>query len=391
MAAKGLTVRRASYLAHLWLGLILGLYFVVIGITGSLLIFGRELDVWLNPGLLTVAPGGERAPLSKVLAEFEKAYPDAKPSYINYPTNLQGVYSIRLGPNQASQLYVYQNPYTGAVIGERTRAGHLYGFLCYLHFYLLFGQTGWNANGYGAILLTVLLLSGVWLWWPNRGAGRMVWRSKFRIQTQMGMKKLLYDVHNAAGIYPLIFSLIFTLTTVEFIFPDATKNFVYALTGEAKDPVMKVEASGSKLPLDQLVAAADAAVDGQIRRVSFPLASSAPLTVRKEWDDWNVNRNHASVAVDPYTGRAMVLYDTRQGGIGRKIIQYCVPLHYGIWGGIPMRILYVFLGLVPLLAFITGFWHWRITENAKKAVAPKMAAAKLKLAEREKERVLEAR
>jgi uncharacterized iron-regulated membrane protein len=375
-------MKRVNYLAHLWLGLILGLYFVVIGITGSLLIFGREIDVWLNPQLLTVKVEGEKAPLSVVMANFQAAYPKLKASYINYPTRPDSVYSIRIGPNQASQLYVYLNPYTGKVIGERTRAGHLYGFLCYLHFYLLYGQTGWNANGYGAILLTVLLLTGVWLWWPNARSGAAVWKSRFRIKTGMGMKKLLYDIHNVAGIYPLAFSLIFTLTTIEFIFPDATKAVVYAVTGEVGDPKITVTPKGKAKDLDELVRVADSALDGQIRRVSFPSSPTAPLTMRKEWEDWNVNRNHASLSIDPYEAKVLHIADTRNAGIGRKIIQYCIPLHYGIWGGIPVRIVYVFLGLVPLVAFVTGFWHWRLREQAAKQVAEKVAAAQAKLQDR---------
>jgi uncharacterized iron-regulated membrane protein len=317
-----------------------------------------------------------------VMANFQAAYPKLKASYINYPTRPDGVYSIRIGPNQASQLYVYLNPYTGKVIGERTRAGHLYGFLCYLHFYLLYGQTGWNANGYGAILLTVLLLTGLWLWWPNARSGVQVWKSRFRIKSGMGMKKLLYDIHNVAGIYPIAFSLIFTLTTIEFIFPDATKAVVYAVTGEVGDPKISVTPQGKAKDLDELVRVADGALEGEIRRVSFPSSPTAPLTMRKEWEDWNVNRNHASLSIDPYQGKVLHIADTRNAGIGRKIIQYCIPLHYGIWGGVPVRILYVLLGLVPLVAFVTGFWHWRLREQAAKEVAGKVAAAKAKLENR---------
>jgi len=377
-----LTAKRVYYLAHLWLGLILGLYFVVIGITGSLLIFGREIDLWLNPQLLRVAVGPKKVSLSVVMQKFQEKYPTLKASYINYPTRTDGVYSIRIGPNQASQLYVYQNPYTGEVIGERTRAGHLYGFLCYLHFYLLFGQTGWNANGYGAILLTLLLLTGLWLWWPNARAGVQVWKSRFRIKPGMGLKKLLYDVHNMAGIYPLAFSLIFTLTTLEFVFPDATKGFVYAVTREKAEPTFKITPQGKAQSLDSLVDAANGAIAGEIRRVSFPASPTAPLTMRKEWEDWNVNRNHAAVTIDPYSGKVLHVADTRNAGIGRKIIQYCIPLHYGIWGGVPVRILYVFLGLIPLVAFVTGFWHWRLREQATKEVAAKVAAAQVKLSAR---------
>ncbi|MGH8612088.1 MAG: PepSY domain-containing protein, partial [Gammaproteobacteria bacterium] len=52
-----LKARRKLWLQlHLWLGLILGLFLSVFGITGSILVFYQEIDEWLNPDLLTVAP-----------------------------------------------------------------------------------------------------------------------------------------------------------------------------------------------------------------------------------------------------------------------------------------------------------------------------------------------
>ncbi len=41
------------------------------------------------------------------------------------------------------------------------------------------------------------------------------------------------------------------------------------------------------------------------------------------------------------------------------------PLHYGTFGGLPTRILYVFVGLAPLILFITGFVMWRYRYRAK--------------------------
>ncbi|MEH2367214.1 PepSY-associated TM helix domain-containing protein [Nostoc sp.] len=34
-------------------------------------------------------------------------------------------------------------------------------------------------------------------------------------------------------------------------------------------------------------------------------------------------------------------------------------MHYGTFGGLPTRILYVFVGLAPLILFITGFVMWK--------------------------------
>ncbi|MGZ8235151.1 PepSY domain-containing protein, partial [Methylobacter tundripaludum] len=52
--------RRQLWLSiHLWLGLVLGFFLAIFGITGSILVFHAEIDELLNPTPLTVAqPAG---------------------------------------------------------------------------------------------------------------------------------------------------------------------------------------------------------------------------------------------------------------------------------------------------------------------------------------------
>ncbi|MGE3840952.1 MAG: PepSY-associated TM helix domain-containing protein [Vicinamibacterales bacterium] len=367
--------RRRMLFLHRWLGIVVGLYFAVLGITGSILVFGREIDRALNPGLLSVAPQGQYRPLSEIVANFRRAYPDAPMSYVNYPLPPDGVFNIRSGPSSASQLYVYFNPYTGEIIGDRTRIGSLYGFLCYLHFYLLVGQIGWTINGYGALLTLMLVLLGVWLWWPAKKAGAAVWKARFWVKTTAGRSKTLFDLHNAVGIYTLVFAVLFCVTTLVFAFPEPSRRVLYALTRSPADATFRLTPpSGAvSLPLDRLVAAADAAIEGRILRVSFPQRPSDPLMVRKEWDDWNRTRNHAMIAVDPYTGRVLDVYDSRQvTSLGRVLAQWAVPLHFGLWGGMTTRVLYVLLGLAPAIGLFTGFWRWRIRTTAERKSREKL-------------------
>ena len=92
-----------------------------------------------------------------------------------------------------------------------------------------------------------------------------------------------------------------------------------------------------------------------------------PLVVRKGWDDWNRTRNRASITVDPYTARVLDVYDSRKHeSPGRSLVQWAIPLHFGIWGGMPTRVLYVVLGFIPVVAFVTGFWRWRLRRRAER-------------------------
>ncbi|MGH8475057.1 MAG: PepSY domain-containing protein [Methylococcales bacterium] len=64
-----LKARRKIWLkVHLWLGLSLGLFLSIFGLTGSLLVFHAEINELLNPALLTVTlppKGGAYHPLAE--------------------------------------------------------------------------------------------------------------------------------------------------------------------------------------------------------------------------------------------------------------------------------------------------------------------------------------
>ncbi|MEQ1561039.1 MAG: PepSY-associated TM helix domain-containing protein, partial [Methyloglobulus sp.] len=52
-----LKIRRKTWMdIHLWLGLILGFFLAIFGLTGSILVFHAEINELLHPEMLTVAP-----------------------------------------------------------------------------------------------------------------------------------------------------------------------------------------------------------------------------------------------------------------------------------------------------------------------------------------------
>lgn len=372
-------VRTVFAQIHLWLGLALGLYWLMLGVTGSLLVFGREIDRTLEASVLTVrvpADTSKRAPLSVILARFRERHPNAVVKYILYPRTPDGVHSIRLGEASPSQRYIYQNPYTGEIVGERTRTSSLYGTLCYLHFYLAAGQKGWEANGWGAILSTMLLISGLVLWWPT---ARGQWRVRLSVRWRGGYKKLVHDLHNVTGVYPLIALLIFSLTAIEFAFSEQVKGFVYTLTRTPKFEKPKVPSPANpgaqRLDVDTLVARGDAAYDGRLYRVNFPQKPTEPFVVRKEWNDWNETRNNVEIYLNPFTGQILHIKDTRRARMGEQIVQAIIPLHFGLWGGLPTRILYVFLGLSPVVLAVTGFLKWKVKRDGQRALKFRRATA----------------
>ncbi|MBW4568623.1 MAG: PepSY domain-containing protein [Tolypothrix carrinoi HA7290-LM1] len=69
--------------------------------------------------------------------------------------------------------------------------------------------------------------------------------------------------------------------------------------------------------------------------------------------------------LDQFTGIVLRIQDGLNPTRAEVVLNSFSPLHYGTFGGLPTRILYVFVGLAPLILFITGFVMWRYRYRAK--------------------------
>lgn len=65
-------LRQAIFQVHLWVGLVLAVYAVAIGATGSLLVFADEIERCLEPHLYSVAVQQAKAPLQEKLENIKQ-------------------------------------------------------------------------------------------------------------------------------------------------------------------------------------------------------------------------------------------------------------------------------------------------------------------------------
>ncbi|MEH2143698.1 PepSY-associated TM helix domain-containing protein [Nostoc sp.] len=58
--------------------------------------------------------------------------------------------------------------------------------------------------------------------------------------------------------------------------------------------------------------------------------------------------------------------------LGDRVFNSFEPLHYGTFGGFATRILYIFVGLAPLVLSITGFVMWWYRHITKPLTKPRI-------------------
>lgn len=349
-------LRRALFLFHFWVGLTLGLYFAMLGLTGSVLVFRNELEEWSVPELGRVhhAPSEPLAPVSRILAQAHKTFPtasDAELSGLMFPRHPGAAYSLVIKGKDGRE-YATFDPVTTELIHRGSYDGHWIVWVGDLHMYLLMEAKGMLLNTYGGILVTLLLASGVWLVWP---AARSQWRARLNVKRGASLKRRLNDLHNVFGLYGLLFLMMVATTGAVFGVWETVEQAVYAVTRTPKEsatpPVRRIDSP--RLSLDEVVRIAEATVpEARIGSVSYPKEAGKPVSV---WKVLNQDQFlYVSLQIDPSDGRVLKVVDSRTQPAGGQIMRWIQMLHFGWWGSWFSRILYALLGLLPLGLYVTG-------------------------------------
>jgi uncharacterized iron-regulated membrane protein len=86
--------------------------------------------------------------------------------------------------------------------------------------------------------------------------------------------------------------------------------------------------------------------DLQVGEIYVPASSTDPVEV--------YSKSYAqTVYLDPYTAKVLKIQGSSQEkSLGDRIVNSWILLHFGTFGGLSTRILYVFVGLSPTILLI---------------------------------------
>src|SRR6202040_1726361 len=103
-----------------------------------------------------------------------------------------------------AKLHRLFDPYTGKDLGDADpRAAKFFEQVSALHNDLLGGPTGRSINGIGGVILTIMSLTGLWIWWP----GLKQWRRGMTVRLGSNWKRFNWDLHSAMGFWAFAFVL----------------------------------------------------------------------------------------------------------------------------------------------------------------------------------------
>jgi uncharacterized iron-regulated membrane protein len=372
MQDKNNRSRQIGFRLHLYLSLILGFFFALLGLSGSLSLYGEALDEFLNPELVIENPSGKHQPLDRIMAAVRAAHPDRRGSWVlempRSPGNMLTAWYEN--PRETAgkfhaPLMVSVNPYTAEVVSSRFWGETAATWLLDLHSQFHLGRSGWNAVGWLGLALTVTAIAGIYLWWP----GFADLRRALTVRHDAGIHRLALDLHRLVGLYSAAVLLIVALTGFNLVFPKLSET----LAGSSgmghgdEGPTVRSSAIPNERPvgLDEAVLLARGPFPhAEVRRVATPdgPAGTYRVTLRQRFE---ANRRHpvTTVWVDRYSGQIREVRNPARFTAGETALTWLWPLHtgeaWGAWG----RFFWFLAGLAPALLYVTGVLRWLISRG----------------------------
>ncbi len=217
---QALWVRRALFQVHLWTGLGIGIYILVISLSGSLIVFRHEMDRAFCPQIIMVKPSGPRMSDAQLTAAAKQAGPrglarSRMQVEIRGPRVPGAAVEVWYVSGQA-RLERLLDPYTGKDLGDAVACEPAFvSRIADLHDNLLAGDTGRAVNGAGAVLVLLMSLTGGVIWWP--GVSR--WRRSMTLHRYVHWRRFIWDLHGVLGFWTFALILMWAVSGIYFAFP----------------------------------------------------------------------------------------------------------------------------------------------------------------------------
>jgi uncharacterized iron-regulated membrane protein len=345
---------------HRWSGIAFALVFIVVGLSGTLLTFRYEIQELMTPGQLMSSTDGMQADFHAVAVAIPQQLPGAQVRFLQMNA-AQPAFPMRAVvelPSQEFQVW-YADPQTGDLV-ENDIHEDFWRMMRDLHIFLLQGTAGLFvvfASGWVLIACSVL---GTWLWAPRLKKPKIA----LGVRWKASPKKLILDLHNVTGIYPLIPMIFLGLTGATLILARLSPTEVP--TPESHPEIQAAQYVEQDSSQSALAVALNTLGynDSElfIHQVRFPNESLPWFEFRYDDPEAGFQVGYTSqsgtVSYPGYVESDLSFWAQLKGELG-------VAIHEGyIWGNFGRWIVFL-CGITLTFGSISGVWLWLVKRRKK--------------------------
>ncbi|MEL6761813.1 MAG: PepSY-associated TM helix domain-containing protein [Myxococcota bacterium] len=384
--------RKIALFAHRWVGLLLTVFLVVAGATGTLIAFFHELDGVFAPDLHhlsePVTSSDARDPLV-LRRQLEDELPEgARVSYVKLSRDEAEPLVFFVDTSALSKPLDNQwsvHPQTGDVLGSRDYGNlsqgsiNLMPFIYRLHYSLALGRVGVILMGIVALLWTVDCFVGAYLTTPRRRRAEARtsrswfarWKPAWLIRTTQ-LFSFAFTWHRASGLWLWGLLLIFAWSAVGLNLSEVYNPLMRATLGyeRAYEQLDVLDELRTRPQLDYIEARAvgrdrleSLAAEGgfQVYREHTLSYDSARGVYRyRVYSSRDISSRYPNTTLflDGDSGE-LLQFETATGQFaGNTVTTWLFALHFGAVGGRLYQSAVSVFGLVVCGLGVSGVWIW---------------------------------
>jgi uncharacterized iron-regulated membrane protein len=353
-------LNRQLFRIHSWLGLINGFFLILLGLSGSALVLRKEIDDWANKELLTVQQQQKRLPLDYFYKDITKRYPAIDGIAWTNPDDAPNkAYNFRLYLNDARITsydlgLISYDPFTGKILREGELQNLTPSAIEWIYQYHFSIQVGVPGAAFVALLGICIIISCI--------TGLIIYKKHiiqvltFRIKlNRKSWRTITSDLHRIVGVWALFFNIIIAFTGFWL------NLFAFEPKVWANEMIPTKPNILAKHSLDSLYQKALLQMpDLTPQYVYLPTQPNKKFFVRGAVkDEAAIWAGSNSIQFNPLTGELLNINRITNETLWNRIESAFYSIHIGSYGGIPIKITYIIIGLTPGFLSITGFLLWR--------------------------------
>lgn len=364
---KATTIRRWS-LVHTWTSLICTLFLLMLALTGLPLIFHHELEQLLGdaPQLRELPADAPHLGLQQLVDAAERHRQGEVIQYLGYdedePNGVVAITAATAGTEPNSSHTFMLDARSGEALEMPAANGGILMVILRLHVDMFAGLPGKLLLAFMGLLFVVAIISGVVLYAP------FMRRLQFaEVRREKASRTRWLDLHNLIGIVTLTWALVVGVTGVISACADLlisawrTESLAAMVEPYRDAPPLTLRA-----PVNQVLTIAAKATPGmQPDFIAFP---GTRFSSEHHYSVFMKGNTHLTAYL-----WTPVLIDARSlevTAIGQRpwymdALSMSQPLHFGDYGGMPMKILWAVLDVLTIIVLGSGLYLWWVRRRTQ--------------------------
>lgn len=374
---KSTTIRRWSAV-HTWTSLICTLFLLMLALTGLPLIFHHELEHLLGeaPELRELPADTPHLSLQQLVEAAERHRPGEVVQYFGFeddePNGVVAITAATAGTEPNSSHTFMLDARSGEAVEMPAANGGLLMVILRLHVDMFAGLLGKLLLAFMGLLFVVAIISGVVLYAP------FMRRLKFaEVRRDKATRTRWLDLHNLIGIVTLTWALVVGVTGVisacaDLLISAWRTEALAAMVAPYRDAPPLTE----RAPVNQvLTIAAQATPEMQPDFIAFP---GTRFSSEHHYSVFMKGNTHLTAHL-----WTPVLIDARSldvTAIGQRpwymdALSMSQPLHFGDYGGMPMKVLWAVLDVLTIIVLGSGLYLWWVRRRSPATARERTEAA----------------